>query len=160
MELDYLIQGLGVLLVCLGIYNLRKIKLRVHWPSTEARITTATAEVDSSEHIFINPFNKYKPVTKKTITAYHPKLRYQYEVGELTIIGSNLFSAPLWATSFSDILPYTDGSTHTVWYNPENSVYSYLKSSSRFASCFWGVVGVLLIIYPWLPLELLMDLVK
>jgi len=139
----YILELFGAFFALVSIFSIVTLSKRKRWRSTECQITHSTVEVNVKH--YNNMLSKQKIMNAYSTKSYTTNLRYEYEVAGSRYYASNLFSSPLAFTTVSDILPYTDGSKHIVWYNPKNPLKTYLKKSSMVPSAILLVLSVVLI---------------
>jgi len=132
----------GALLSLFGVVNIAKIQARKKWPTTTCKVGDSDVEV--SEVVVHNLYSKQKIMNSYRSNSYSFKLNYIYNVSGKNYLGSTIYSGSILGQSHNDMLPYTNGSAHTVWYKPNKPTSVFLKHSSVIPSTVLIVLGLLI----------------
>ncbi|SMF03963.1 Protein of unknown function [Alteromonadaceae bacterium Bs31] len=134
----------GVLLSLFGVVNVVKIQARKKWPTTICKVGDSDVEV--SEVVVHNLLSKQRNMNSYRSKSYSFKLNYLYNISGKNYLGTTIFSGSILGQTHNDMLPYTNGSTHTVWYNPAKPTSVFLKHSSVIPSIVLIVLGLLIVV--------------
>ncbi len=148
MEINIL-MGVGLCFCLIGVGNLVKIFGRRDWPKVEGTITSSKIETHASHGH--NVLSKTKPLNTYKVESHTAKVRYEYEIDGNRYFSTKVFSAAIFPTAVSDILPFTDGSKQLVSYDPKNPLRTYLVSSPPYLSCILTLLGSLILAYEYSP---------
>ena len=141
--------AVGVVSSLIGALNFLKIFLRSNWAVGEAKIVDSRLIVETTT--YYNLKSKTRPTNWVKTTSYTPSLSSEYTVDGNQYLGSNVFSAPLGHTTPSDVLKFTFGSDHPVWYNPKRPHKAYLRQSPKVWSILLVVLAAFSILHAYKP---------
>ncbi len=150
----------GISLVVGSAVFLFMVVRRTKWMSTTGKIekSSISREVTEANSTYMGEY--FISNQKIRSTHYQPNLLYSYVVDGHEYKGSKLFSVDILPLTASNLLHITSGSEVRVFYNPKSPNKSYLKSSNKWGSVIFLVLGFLLFQVSEAQIERLGDLVR
>ena len=143
----FLAAGIGLSIWGHGMLD--EAKASAKWPSVSGTILSSDVSVSQS--------TSGSGSKKKTSTVYQPSISYKYEVNGKAYTSSRVTTSDYSSSSskraYRIVNKYPEGSTATIYYNPDEPYLSVLEPGATFMSyvpfacgLIFGGVGVLIML--------------